>query len=148
MKHSHREMCLAQSVILPSVRGLVQASGTGNQCHTAAVTRQDFTRQAGQAVTRQTVTRPRASRLLSSTPLLLQQPPHPLSPPVRQISSSSVAADGQGHAIKRFLRQKGLNFSESHPCLAVSLPVTILGASHSGNWADMEAALATVYLNR
>ena len=94
------------------------------------------------------MTRPRASRLLSSTPYLLQHLSHPLSPPIRQISSSAVATDGQGHAIKRFLRQKGLDFSESHPCLAVSLPVTILGASHDGNWADMEAALATVYLNR
>jgi hypothetical protein len=53
--------------------------------------------------------------------------------------------------IKKFLRQKMLEFEESHSCLAVTIPKHILDKNSTGppeQWKKLDVALAKVYINK
>jgi len=56
---------------------------------------------------------------------------------------------GKAHSeFQRFLRQKGVDYSETPSCLKVSLPVSILGGSQSTTWADIDNAFVPLFINK
>jgi len=78
------------------------------------------------------------------------QPPYssrPYSSSVAPVSSYSNN-DKVKSDVQRFLRQKGVDYSETHSCLKVSLPVSILGGSQSTTWADIDKAFVPVFINK
>ena len=75
-------------------------------------------------------------------------PPLP-APPSRPLSTPPVSGNGKlTFEMRRFLRQKGLDYSESAACLRLALPAPALGAAPTADWAAIDTALATVFLNK
>jgi len=70
----------------------------------------------------------------------------------RQFSKSADSPEYPGislYGIKTFLRKKGVTYSESHPCLRVTLPRYTLGKEISSTqWAKLEENLCTVFINK
>jgi len=69
----------------------------------------------------------------------------------RQFSRSAESPAYPGislHSIKTFLRKKGVNHTESHPCLRVTLPRYTLGQEISTQWAKLDENLCTILINK
>ena len=51
--------------------------------------------------------------------------------------------------IKKFLRYKSIDFSDSHACLSIQVPVHLLtGESPPSRWRNVEGGVTTIYINK
>ena len=50
--------------------------------------------------------------------------------------------------VKYYLKNKSLPFTESHPCLKLSLPSYVFGEKFTTEWAKVKENITTVYINK
>ena len=52
------------------------------------------------------------------------------------------------HHVKYYLKNKSLAFSESHPCLKLSVPSYVFGEQFSAEWSKVSDNITTVFINK
>ena len=52
------------------------------------------------------------------------------------------------YSIKKFLRNKGVDYTESHPCLRVTLPTFTLGQAVTTQWNRLDENVCNIFINK